>query len=98
MLTQSDLREYEFTTGQHLLDGSVTGRDLLLHNDNIKHGRMRAQDEQIDALVRGLADKTNIKQRLDGRHTFAMRLHNRKWPDNLRHAAIERLMAKYDKD
>ena len=98
MLTQSDLREYEFTTGQHLLDESVTGRDLLLHNDNIKHGRMRAQDEQIDALVRGLADKTNIKQRLDWRHTFAMRLHGRRYPDNLKQPAIERLMAKYDKD
>lgn len=98
MLTQSDLREYEFETGQHLLDDTVTARDLLIHNDNIKRGRMRAQDEQIDMLVRGLADKTNIKQRLDGRHTFAMRLHNRKWPDNLRQPAIERLMAKYDKE
>ena len=98
MQTESELREYEFETGQHLLDESVTGRDLLIHNDNIKHGRMRAQDEHIDALVRGLADKTNIKQRLDGRHTFAMRLHGRRYPDNLKQPAIERLMAKYDKD
>lgn len=96
MITESDLREYEFETGKRLLDESVTGRDLLVHNDNIKRGRERARDEDIAALVRGLADKTNIKQNLTGRHTFAMRLHGRKTPPHLKQIAAQALMAKYD--
>lgn len=96
MITESDLREYEFETGKRLLDESVTGRDLLVHNDNIKQGRIRARDEQIDALVRGLADKTRIKQDLSGRHKFAAMLHGRKTPERLRNTAVQLLMAKYD--
>lgn len=96
MITESELREYEFETGKHLLDESVTGRDLLVHNDNIKRGRERARDEDIMALVRGLSDKTNIKQNLTGRHRFAMRLHGRKTPERLKQTAAELLMAKYD--
>lgn len=96
MITESELREYEFETGKHLLDESVTGRDLLVHNDNIKQGRIRARDEQIDAMVRGLADKTNVNQDLSGRHRFAFRLHGRKTPERLRNVAAQLLMAKYD--
>ncbi len=95
-MTDTDLREYEWETGQRLLDADLSVAELQQHNANAQHLRMRAQDESIDKLVRGLADKTAIKQNLTGVHNFALRLHNRKMPAKLKQAAVQRLMAKYD--
>lgn len=95
-MTELELKEYLFETNQQLLDESVTADDLLRHNGNIDHLRQRSQDEQIDKMVRGLYDKTRIKQNLTGRFNFALRLHGRKYPDGLKKEAAERLLFKYD--
>lgn len=95
-MTDQELREFCFDTNQQLLDEDVTVEDLMRHNANCDHLRMRGQDEGIDKLVHDLYDKTNISQNLTGRHKFAMRLCGRKYPPKLRQAAIERLMLKYD--
>ena len=95
-MTDQELREYCFETGQQLLGEDVTVEDLMRHNNNCDHLRMRGQDENIDKLVRGLYDKTNISQDLTGKHEFAMRLCGRIYPEQLRQAAVERLMQKYD--
>lgn len=95
-MTDLELKEYLFETNQNLLDEDVTADDLLRHNGNIDHLRMRAQDETIDKMVKGLYDKTKVKQNLTGRFNFAMRLHGRKYPEKLKKAAAERLLFKYD--
>ncbi|MBO5704900.1 MAG: hypothetical protein J6R99_02690 [Alphaproteobacteria bacterium] len=95
-MTQQDQREYEWETGQRLLDESVTADDLIRHNSNIQHGAVRSRDEAIDRMVRGLYDKTNIKQDLTGVHAFALRMHARHIPPKLRNAAVESIMQKYE--
>lgn len=95
-MTDLELKEYLFNTNQQLIDESVTADELLRHNGNINHLRQRAQDESIDKMVRGLYDKTRIKQNLTGKFTFALRLHGRKYPERLKQSAAERLLLKYD--
>ena len=95
-MTDLELKEYLFNTNQQLIDESVTADELLRHNGNIDHLRQRAQDESIDKMVRGLYDKTRIKQNLTGKFTFALRLHGRKYPEQLKQSAAERLLLKYD--
>lgn len=95
-MTDLELKEYLFNTNQQLIDESVTADELLRHNGNIDHLRQRAQDESIDKMVRGLYDKTRIKQNLTGKFTFALRLHGRKYPERLKQSAAERLLLKYD--
>lgn len=95
-MTDQELREFCFDTNQQLLAEDVTVDDLMRHNANCDHLRMRGQDEYIDKLVYDLYDKTNISQDLSGKHKFAMRLCGRIYPEQLRQAAIERLMLKYD--
>lgn len=95
-MTDLELKEYLFNTNQQLIDESVTADELLRHNGNIDHLRQRAQDENIDKMVRGLYDKTHIKQNLTGKFTFALRLHGRKYPERLKQSAAERLLLKYD--
>ena len=95
-MTDLELKEYLFNTNQQLIDDSVTADELLRHNGNIDHLRQRAQDESIDQMVRGLYDKTRIKQNLTGKFTFALRLHGRKYPERLKQSAAERLLLKYD--
>lgn len=95
-MTDLELKEYLFKTNQQLIDESVTADELLRHNGNIDHLRQRAQDESIDKMVRGLYDKTRIKQNLTGKFTFALRLHGRKYPERLKQSAAERLLLKYD--
>jgi len=95
-MTDQELREYLFETNQALLDEDVSVDDLMRHNGNIDHLRQRSQDEDIDRLVRGLYDKTKIKQDLTGKFRFAMRLHGRKYPIKLKKPAAERLLLKYD--
>lgn len=95
-MTDLELKEYLFEHSQQLLDEDVTVDDLMRHNGSIDHLRIRSQDEDIDKLVRGLYDKTHIKQNLTGRFRFAMRLHGRKYPDKLKRQAAEMLLAKYD--
>lgn len=95
-MTDLELKEYLFEHSQQLLDEDVTVDDLMRHNGSIDHLRIRSQDEDIDKLVRGLYDKTHIKQNLTGCFRFAMRLHGRKYPDKLKQQAAEMLLAKYD--
>lgn len=95
-MTDLELKEYLWETNQALLDESTTAEELLQHNANCDHLRQRAQDEDIDRLVKGLYDKTRIKQNLTGKFRFAMRLHNRVYPDRLKKEAAERLLLKYD--
>lgn len=95
-MTDLELKEYLFETNQQLLAEDVTVDDLMRHNGNIDHLRQREQDETIDKMVRGLYDKTHIKQNLTGKFKFALRLHGRKYPDKLKKAAAERLLLKYD--
>lgn len=95
-MTDLELQEFLFTTNQQLLGEDVTVDDLMRHNGNIDHLRQRAQDESIDSMVRGLYDKTRIKQNLTGRFVFAMRLHGRKYPERLKREAAEMLLMKYD--
>lgn len=95
-MTDLELKEYLFNTNQQLIDENVTADELLRHNGNIDHLRQRAQDESIDKMVRGLYDKTRIKQNLTGKFTFALRLHGRKYPERLKQSAAERLLLKYD--
>lgn len=95
-MTDLELKEYLFETNQQLLDESTTVEDLLYHNNSIDHLRDREQDETIDRMVKGLYDKTRIKQNLTGKFRFALRLHGRKYPDRLKKAAAERLLLKYD--
>lgn len=95
-MTELELKEYLFEHSQSLLDEDISVDDLMRHNNSIDHLRMRAQDETIDKLVRGLYDKTKIKQNLTGKFTFALRLHGRKYPDRLKKSAAERLLMKYD--
>lgn len=95
-MTDLELKEYLFETNQQLLAEDVTVDDLMRHNGNIDHLRQREQDETIDKMVRGLYDKTRIKQNLTGKFKFALRLHGRKYPDKLKKAAAERLLLKYD--
>lgn len=95
-MTDTELREYEWETATRLLDADTTVGELQQHNQNAQHLRMRAQDEAIDRLVCGLADKTAIKQNLTGVHDFALRLHGRKIPPKLKQQAVHLLMAKYD--
>lgn len=95
-MTDLELKEYLFETNQQLLDESTTAQDLLQHNANCDHLRQRSQDEDIDKMVRGLYDKTKIKQNLTGKFRFASRLHGRVYPDRLKKEAAERLLFKYD--
>lgn len=95
-MTTQDTREYEWETGQRLLDESVTADDLIRHNSNMQHGAVRSRDEAIDRMVRDLYDKTNIKQNLTGVHSFALRQHARHIPPKLRNAAVESIMQKYE--
>lgn len=95
-MTDLELKEYLFETNQQLLDEDVTADDLLRHNSNIDHLPQRSQDESIDAMVRGLYDKSRIKQNLTGKFKFALRLHGRKFPERLKREAAERLLLKYD--
>lgn len=95
-MTDLELKEYLFNTNQQLLDESVTADDLLRHNHNLDHLRDREQDETIDKMVKGLYDKSKIKQNLTGKFRFAMRLHGRVYPEKLKRSAAERLLIKYD--
>lgn len=95
-MTDLELKEYLFETNQQLLDESITAQELLQHNANCDHLRERSQDENIDKMVRNLYDKTKINQNLTGKFRFAMRLHNRVYPDKLKKEAAERLLMKYD--
>lgn len=94
-MTDLELKEYLFSTNQVQVDESATADDLLRHNGNIDHLRQRAQDEGIDKMVRGLYEKTSIKQNLTGKFTFALRLHGRHYPERLKRGAAERLLLKY---
>lgn len=95
-MTDLELKEYLFETNQQLLAEDVTAEDLLRHNGNIDHLRDREQDETIDRMVKGLYDKSRVKQNLTGKFRFALRLHGRKYPDRLKRPAAERLLMKYD--
>lgn len=95
-MTDLELKEYLFEHNQQLLDADTTADDLMRHNNNIDHLQQRAQDEDIDKLVRGLYDKARTKQNLTGHFNFALRLHGRKFPERLKKAAAERLLLKYD--
>lgn len=95
-MTDLELKEYLFETNQQLLAEDVTAEDLLRHNGNIDHLRDREQDETIDRMVKGLYDKSKVKQNLTGKFRFALRLHGRKYPDRLKKPAAERLLMKYD--
>lgn len=95
-MTDLELKEYLFETNQQLLDESATVEDLMRHNNSIDHLRDREQDETIDRMVKGLYDKSRVKQNLTGRFRFAMRLHGRIYPEKLKRPAAERLLLKYD--
>lgn len=95
-MTQQEQREYEWETGQQLLDSTTTARDLLLHNSNVSHMQERGRDSVIDNMVRGLADKVRTNQDTSGRFKFAMRLHARWYPPKLRNAAVQSILTKYE--
>lgn len=97
-MTELELKEYLFETNQQLLDEDVSAEDLMRHNNNIDHLRMREQDESIDKMVKGLYDKTDIDIDLSGKFEFAMRLAGRIYPDDLKKEAAERLLAKYSEE
>lgn len=95
-MTDQELKEFCFETNQQLLPEDVTVEDLMLHNEHIKQGQARGRDEEIDRIVKASAEKSDIKQNLTGKFRFALRLHGRKIPNRLKHAAVERLLLKYD--
>lgn len=95
-MTEQDLREYEWESGRKLLDENATADDLMRHNSNVQSSAARGRDEAIDDMVRGLADKVRHDQDTSGRFLFAMRHHGRKYPDNIRNAAAQFLMTKYE--
>ena len=95
-MTQQEQREYEWETGQQLLDSTTTARDLLCHNSNVQHMQERGRDSTIDKMVRGLADKVRANQDTSGRFKFAMRLHARWYPPKLRNAAVQSILTKYE--
>lgn len=94
-MTELELKEYLFETNQQLLDEDTSVDDLMRHNGNIDHLRQRAQDENIDKIVRGLYDKTDIDIDLTGKFDFALRGYGRIYPDDLKKEAAERLLQKY---
>ena len=95
-MTDQELREYCFETGQQLLGEDVQVQDLMLHNEYVKQGQARGRDEEIDRIVKASVEKADIKQNLTGKFRFAMRLHGRKFPETLKQPAAERLLLKYD--
>lgn len=95
-MTQQETREYEWQTGQVLLDAGATGDDLLRHNNNMQAVAARSRDEAIDTMVRGLADKIRRNQNTSGNHRFAMRLHGRFYPPRIRNVAAQFLISKYE--
>lgn len=95
-MTDQELKEFCFDTGQRLLDADVTAQELLLHNERIKQGQSRSRDEEIDRIVKASVEKADIHQNLTGKFRFAMRLHGRKIPTKLKQPAAERLLLKYD--
>ena len=97
-MTNQQQREYEWETGQQLLDASTTAEDLLRHNSNVQHMQERGRDSAIDNMVRGLADKVRANQDVSGRFRFAMRLHARWYPPKLRNAAVQSILTKYDEE
>lgn len=95
-MTQQDRREYEWETGQVLLNDDATATDLIRHNNNVQAVASRSRDEAIDRMVRELAEKTNINQDLTGNFKPAQRGCGRVYPPRLRNAAVQFLMAKYE--
>ena len=95
-MTDQELQEYCFETGQQLLGEDVQVQDLMLHNEYVKQGQARGRDEEIDRIVKASVEKADIKQNLTGKFRFAMRLHGRKFPERLKQPAAERLLLKYD--
>lgn len=95
-MTQQEQREYEWQTGQVLLDADTTVEQLMRHNSNMQAVAARSQDEAIHNMVRGLADKLRNNQNTSGYFAFALRQHGRKYPPRIRNAAVQFLMTKYE--
>lgn len=96
--TDLERREYCFENNKALLDPDASGDELQEFNANVKQARARAQDEEIDKIVRAAVDKADIKQNLHNPHTFAYRCRGRIYPNNIRLAAVQRLMEKYEEN
>lgn len=98
MQTELEQREYCFEQNKALLDPDATGEELQEFNANVKQAKVRAQDEELHRIVRAACDKYDIEQNLNNPHTFAYRQCGRIYPKNLRLAAMQRLMDKYEQD
>ena len=96
MITDLDRREYCFEKNKALLDADATAAELQEFNTNVREARSRGQDEDLYRTVRAACEKFDIKQNLNNPHTFAYRAHGRVYPTNLRLAAMQRLMDKYE--
>lgn len=95
-MTQQEQREYEWESGQVLLDADTTAEQLMRHNNNVQAVAARSRDEAIHNMVRGLADKLRNNQNTSGNFKFALRLHGRTYPPRIRNAAVQFLMTKYE--
>ena len=93
--TDLEIQEYCFSENKRLLDADATGAELQEFNANVRQAKIRAQDEELHKIVWAACEKADIKQDLSNPFPFAQR-RGRIYPKNLRPAAAQRLMNRYE--
>ena len=98
MITETDIREYCFNNNKELLDKDLTGQELQDHNKNVREYQERSRDERLHKIIKDSCEKADISIDFSKATRFAQVLWGKKYPDNIRHQALERLMMKGEDD
>lgn len=98
MITETDIREYCFNNNKELLDKGLTGQELQDHNKNVREYQERSRDERLHKIVKDSCEKADISIDFNKATRFAQVLWGKKYPQNIRKEALERLMMKGEPD